>query len=94
MGTLVGLAYQSNVKVGENVIVPFGAILTSHDAGKCIDAAMSEYFFEQKGKTMFTGKVVRISKRYLFGLLKRKHPLYTIQLDFVDVTVDTYTVMQ
>lgn len=94
MGNLVGLAYQSNVKVGDNVIIPFGAIITSHDAGKCIDAAMSEYFFEQRGKTMFTGRVVHISKRYLFGLLKRKNPLYTVQLDFVDVTVNTYTVLQ
>ena len=94
MGNLVGLAYQSNVKVGDNVIIPFGAIITSHDAGKCIDAAMSEYFFEQKGKTMFTGKVVHISKRFLFGLFKRKNPLYTIHLDFVDVTVETYSVMQ
>lgn len=82
------------IKLGDTVSVPFGDIITGSSVGACIDAAMSQSYYEKRGYTVFTGTVVNISKRYMFGLLKRRYPLYTVGLGLVDIYIKTYNVVK
>lgn len=82
------------IKLGDTVSIPFGYVITGSSAGACIDAAMSQLYYEKHGYNAFTGTVVSISKRYMFGLLKRRYPLYTVGLGLVAIYIKTYNVVK
>ena len=94
MGNLVTASNSKDVRIRDTVSVPFGDIITGSSAGACIDAAMSQSYYEKHGYNAFTGTVVNISKRYMFGLLKRRYPLYTVGLGLVDIYIKTYNVVK